>query len=200
MHIGSTPAFASPRLRAALAACLLSTGLLAACAPAEDAAPSVTEVPAATTAPPVVEPAAPIQAPEAASAASGTIGGDGSQIQLETLGEADLRQADLQGELACSFSETGAPPLLHAKGVVDSDMPAQGVVKVAGYVEAIRAPGGFDGMTRGATFSGKGKTIHVDTTGDAIGGGESPAYPATLTYQRADGASRIFEGRWQCGP
>ena len=81
-----------------------------------------------------------------------------------------------------------------------SDAPSRGVVKVGGYVEPVAAPGGFDAMLRGARFSGAGKVIRVELTGPAVGGGESPPNPATLTYQRADGAERTFAGQWQCGP
>ena len=76
---------------------------------------------------------------------------------------------------------------------------AQGLVKVGTYVERIAAPGGFDGLVNGATFTGAGKTIRIALTGPATGGGESPAYPATLTYDRADGAKRVYAGTWTCG-
>ncbi len=139
--------------------------------------------------------------PSAPAPASPTVGGDGSAIQLDPLIEADLREAALAGELACSFATDGqARPLLLAMGVVGSDDAAQGIVKVAGYVERIGAPGGFDGMLEGATFAGQGKTIEIALTGASTGGGESPPRPATLTYQRADGASREVAGVWQCGP
>lgn len=140
--------------------------------------------------------------PTAAPQATGeTVGGDGSQIQLDPLSASDVEEAGLSGELGCSFAtEEGAEPLLLAFGDVGSSDPAQGVVKVAGYVERIAAPGGFDGMTENPTFSGKGKTILIAATGPATGGGESPAQPATLTYQRADGAALDLEGFWQCGP
>lgn len=140
--------------------------------------------------------------PEAAAQATGeTVGGDGSQIQLDPLTASDIEEAGLSGELGCSFAtEKGTEPLLLAFGDVGSSDPAPGVVKVAGYVENIAAPGGFDGMTENPTFSGKGKTILIAATGAATGGGESPAQPATLTYQRADGAALELDGFWQCGP
>ncbi|MDG2530997.1 hypothetical protein [Caulobacter endophyticus] len=128
-----------------------------------------------------------------------TVGGDGSEIRLSPLSEGDLKAQALAGELACAFSaEQGS--LLLAKGNVGSRDPAQGLVKVGDYVERIGAPGGFDGMAGGATFSGQGKTIRIALTGPAIGGGESPPRPATLTYLRADGASLTLPGRWSCGP
>lgn len=180
-------------LRIATALAAVSAVLLAGCSPSPPS--SVAQDQAAAPTPEaqqddVAEP----------SPVRGTVGGDGSDIQLDALSERDLREADLSGELACSFSVGGVAPILFATGIVASDEPAQGVVKVSGYVEPIRAPGGFDGMIDGATFTGQGKSIELVTTGEAIGGGESPPYPARLTYQRADGASRTFDGRWQCGP
>lgn len=152
----------------------------------------------AATATPSTPPAE--QSDSAPAAGGETVGGDGSEIRLEGLTGQDVSQAGLSGELSCAFSVGDAAPLLLAMGDVASDAPAQGVVKVSGYVEPVRAPGGFDGMLRGGTFSGQGKTLLVTLTGEATGGGESPPRPATLEYQRADGASRRFDGRWQCGP
>lgn len=132
--------------------------------------------------------------------ASPTRGGDGSEISLNALTETDLGGANLSGELACQFMAEDAGPLLFARGNVDSFEPAQGVVKVAGYVERVSASGGFDGMTDSPTFHGKGKTVHVRVTDEPSEGGESPPRLATLTYDRADGAQRTWTGQWRCGP
>jgi hypothetical protein len=129
-----------------------------------------------------------------------TRGGGGSTITLDALTASDIGEANLSGELGCQFSTAQASPLLVAKGNVDSSSAAQGVVKISGYVERVSAPGGFDGMTGNPTFEGKGKSIRIDVTGEPSGGGESPARPATLTYDRADRAQRKLEGEWQCGP
>lgn len=129
-----------------------------------------------------------------------TAGGDGSQIVLSALTETDLAAATLSGELACSFTAGDGAALLVARGNVRSKEPAQGVIKLIDYAEPVWAEGGFDAMVRGATFSGKGKTITIAPTGDAIGGGESPPRPASLTFERADGARRVVAGRWNCGP
>ena len=157
----------------------------------------------AATPPPVVgsETRTPAATPEPAPTpdAGQTVGGDGSQIQLSDVTFADMRANPTEGELGCSF-EAGGVSLLRAQGNVASKDAAQGLVKVTGYVERVVAPGGFDGMIKGATFTGAGKTILIAVTGPATGGGESPPYPATLTYQRADGASRAFTGTWTCGP
>lgn len=136
---------------------------------------------------------------EAGPADGATVGGDGSAIELSPLTAEDVDSAVLPGELGCSFS-TQDTALLLAKGDVASDEPGRGVVKVGSYVEPVAAPGGFDAMLAGATFTGAGKTVRIDVTGPAIGGGESPPRAATLTYDRADGARRSYAGQWQCGP
>ncbi len=173
--------------------------VLAACSqqktedqPAAPAAPDEVRTPAVSPAVPAPVTAAPNDSP--------TTGGDGSQIELSPLLRADFEANDLQGELGCSFNNGGADPLLYAIGFVASKDAAQGLVKVGTYVERIVTPGGYDAMVNGATFSGQGKTIKIAITGKATGGGESPAYPATLSYSRADGAKRVVEGTWTCGP
>ncbi|MES2723692.1 MAG: hypothetical protein V4656_11125 [Pseudomonadota bacterium] len=183
------------RRRAASVAALVALAL-AACSPQPAATPSE-PAPAAPIAPGV--PAAPPETPNPEPAA--TVGGDGSAITLNPLSSADLQSANLQGELGCSFSTPAASPLLVAMGVVASKEPAQGVVKVGDYVERVATPGGFDAMSKGAVFTGQGKSVTIARTGAApVGGGESPGYPATLTYDRADGAKLTLAGLWTCGP
>ena len=204
---------------------ILAMALSTACTPADgdstaDPAPTTARTPAEAPAAanpadasPIANPAgaspgtgagtgAPVDGPSPSTPASPstTVGGDGSEIQLDALTPGDVSGADLAGELACGFTGGDGAPLLQAMGIVASREAAQGVVKVSGYVERVNAPGGFDGMTGDPVFTGKGKTLRIVQTGAAIGGGESPPRPATLTYQRADGASRTFDGVWQCGP
>src|SRR5690606_35293032 len=90
-----------------------------------------------------VEPARP-----PANATGNTVGGDGSAMELLPLSDADIEGAMLEGELACAFSIDGGGTLLLAKGNVASNEPSRGVVNVAGYVEPVAAPGGFDAMLR----------------------------------------------------
>ncbi|MET0271739.1 MAG: hypothetical protein ABW360_01980 [Phenylobacterium sp.] len=171
---------------------------LAGCAREDGAAPAA-PAPAAVSAdrpPPPPAPAPPAAPPQGGA----TIGGDGSAIQLSGLSPADVEGGALAGELGCAFSAPGSATLLVAKGDVGSTERAYGLVKVLESVESVSAPGGFDGLLKGATFVGRGKTIRIALTGPAVGGGESPPRPATLTYDRADGAHRTFEGLWQCGP
>ncbi|NYZ61283.1 hypothetical protein [Luteimonas deserti] len=172
--------------------------LLGACTPSSDADRPTPDAPDPGPAPATAGRAHP-GAATATAPGDGTIGGDGSDIRLDALEPDDVAQADLQGELACTFTVDGAPLLL-ALGVVGARVPAQGVVKVAGHVERISAPGGFEGMTGHPVFTGRGMTLRLVTRGAPLDGGESPARAATMTYQRADGASRRFEGRWECGP
>jgi len=183
--------------RAAVAA--LAALTLAACSPSPTSERTETAPAPAASTPATSAPAPPVTAP-APAAPSPTVGGDGSPIQLSGLGAADMDANSLEGELGCSFSAGNAPPLLIAKGDVGSRDPAFGLVKVGDYVERVAAPGGFDGMLKGATFSGRGKTVTIAVTGPARGGGESPPTPASLTYDRADGARRVIDGEWTCGP
>lgn len=155
--------------------------LLAACSGQEVATPA-----------PMPDAAPPAQTPPPS--------GEGSAIRLSALSAADMDAQPLAGELGCSFSTDTAAPLLIAKGNVASRDPAQGLVKVSGSVARISAPGGFDGMPRGAVFTGQDKTIRITLTGPAAGGGESPPSPATLTYERPDGGRLTLAGRWECGP
>lgn len=177
-------------LRASAVLPLIAALALAACS--EPASPPDVPAPAA--------PAASQAAPAAPAAAGETIGGDGSEIVLNALTSEDIQAETLPGELACSFTTSGDEALLLARGNVASSDPAVGVVKVGDYVERVAAPGGFDGMLGGTSFAGRGKTVVIEVTGESVGGGESPPRPATLTYQRADGASRTIPGQWNCGP
>lgn len=190
----------------ALAATLATT--LAACSqqktedqPAAPPAPDEVRTPAVAPVAPAPVTVPPNDGGSNTGTVAGTVGGDGSQITLSPLLRADFEANRLEGELSCGFnSGGGGDPLLFATGFVASKDAAQGLVKVGTYVERIAAPGGYDAMVKGATFSGQGKVIKIAVTGEATGGGESPAYPATLTYDRADGARRVIAGTWTCGP
>ena len=182
------------RWRHALVAASFAALLSGCSGPAPGAAPSV--------APPTESPPVPGTAngADAEAGEGATVGGDGSGIQLAPLTVQDIEAAALSGELACSFTVEGGALLLLARGDVASEEPSRGVVKVGSYVEPVSALGGFDAMLEGARFAGAGKTVGIVLAGPATGGGESPARPATLTYDRADGARREFAGQWQCGP
>ncbi len=189
------PAFR--RVVALIAAVPLAAGLMLAACSREDGGRGSAAPPPADA--PAVQPR-PDAGPDAGPEPGPTVGGDGSGIELSVLSPADLKTADLQGELGCVFTDAAGGALLVAKGDVASSDHAFGVVKVGQTVEPVAAPGGFDGMLRGAVFSGAGKAIRIVPSGPAVGGGESPPHPARLTYMRADGAARAFAGQWTCGP
>ena len=141
--------------------------------------------------------------PAPSAAIDGTAGGDGSAIRLGPLDGSALKGTELKGELACGFGASGAAPLLIARGDVASKDRAQALVSNGGYVGRLVAaePGGYDAMIDGVRFGGRGLTATIVLTGAApSNGGESPAVPATLTVDRADGARRVFSGTWTCGP
>lgn len=178
----------------------LVLGVLALVACSRQAAQPPSDLPPpAETALAAEPPVAAIPTPPAPEPTA-TIGGDGSEIVLNPVTAADLQGVTLEGELACSFTIGGSGPLIIARGDASSSNPAFGVIKVGDYVERIAAPGGYDGMLKGATFNGQGKTVTIAVADPAQGGGESPPGPATLTYHRADGARRVYPGAWTCGP
>ncbi|MET0247027.1 MAG: hypothetical protein ABW182_09800 [Sphingomonas sp.] len=120
---------------------------------------------------------------------------------LAPLSQEDIDSIELAGELTCSFFAKGSDaPLLLAKGDVASASRAQGAVKLATSLEPVSAPGGFDAMSKGTRFDGKGMTITIRVTGPATDAGESPARPATLAYAPAGSAQRSVTGLWVCGP
>lgn len=132
-----------------------------------------------------------------------TVGGDGSAINLTPLGYAQIEPANLKGELGCSFSrQTDAGPLLVARADVVPDGLVTGVVALAGTPERIAQAnaGGFNDLLDGIELSSRGMTLRLETTGEDQSEGEGSIVPATLTVLRGDGAERIYEGNWTCGP
>lgn len=128
-----------------------------------------------------------------------TIGGDGSSITLNTLTGADLAHVD-RGELFCTFISNTDQTLVVASGDANSNAPAKGVIKVGDYVEPLQNTSGkgFGAMYENAKFVGQGKTVTIEVSGDTQDN-KSSKRKASLTYQRADGAERQFEGVWSCG-
>jgi len=142
--------------------------------------------------------------PSSAATAPPTKGGDGSAINLMELTEQDFAANPLEGELACSFAAHENAPLLVARGNADDEAGrSQALARIGSDVQRLMAlaPGGFDAMIVGARFGGPGMTytITLDRS-EASPGGESPANPARLLLQRADGAEQTIPGTWTCGP
>jgi hypothetical protein len=118
---------------------------------------------------------------------------------IAPLTAADLKQAQVAGELACSFTDTGDRLLMIARGDVGG-RTAHAVLRTDRGIARVTAPGGFNAIVRGARFTGGGLTASVAVTGPATGGGESPPMPATLTVERDGAAPLVTSGDWTCGP
>lgn len=149
---------------------------------------------------PQVEPAGAKPAP--ADTEGTTTGGDGSPIRLEGLTSAQVENADLPGELACSFADADGATLLLARADVLPEGAVRGVVNHGGYAEFLgngRA-GGFNDLADGVTLSGKGLTVVLGRGESEPTGDESTRHVATLKVQRADGAERTWTGTLTCGP
>lgn len=178
----STPHATFNRLRPPLAAGLLAVLAASGCQDHESrraGAPAETEVLTRT----------PQEAPD------GT-----APVTLQALLLAELEAASLPGELACAFID-GGQTLLLARGDAASSGPARGMVRVAGRMHTVTAPGGFDAMLHGTRFQGPGLVIEVMPVGPPVGRGESPPVPAELVVHEAGGATlQKVSGQWQCGP
>lgn len=118
---------------------------------------------------------------------------------LQPLTADDIENAELAGELFCSF-ETESGTMLLAGGNVASEQPAEAAVKLSSGLMSLSAQGGFDAMNNGTAFTGADGSAGIEVTGPTTEDGESPAHPATLTVQPNDGAEMMAEGLWRCGP
>lgn len=131
----------------------------------------------------------------------------GSDATLTSLQPVSMQGADmLDGELRCSFqaSDSGEP-LLIAAADVNPDGRATAAINNDGadlqlYGEQL---GGFSGLEEdGGTFAGEGMVIVVGLGAAALDGlqTEQTSKAATMTINRADGATRTFDGKWVCRP
>jgi hypothetical protein len=109
--------------------------------------------------------------------------------------------AGLKGELRCSFARQGRTLLLAAADV-DPKGRAVAAVRNGDYPEQLvgLTEGGFNALTRGGRFGGKGLTAALTRGAREATGGEETRHRATLKLDRADGAVRVYRGTWTCGP
>lgn len=128
---------------------------------------------------------------------------------IEELTSADRKGAGLNGELGCNFADGRGRILLMAAGNVGGTQPGEGIVRIGGAIHRISAPGGFNAMVKGTSFTGDGLSFAVKITAPTRDGSESPDQPARLTYTPADAATEDapkekatlkVNGVWQCGP
>ena len=133
---------------------------------------------------------------------SPTLGGDGSQVELLAVTEAQLATVDLPGELACTFEATPHGTLLVARADVLPDGEVRALLNNNGYTEMLAngQAGGFNDLLDGITLGGKGLTVRLARGADQPTGDETTRHAAMLTVLRADGAERTYDGTWTCGP
>lgn len=196
--------------RISLTALALSAGLLmAACSPPEGADQSAD--------PSTAEPAI-ADAQDAGTGDNGDVllpddtqetstdplGSEAAAITLEPLREQDVE--GLRGELACAFNASDSgETLLVARADVSEDSRAMAAVNNNGFGQQLFGEqlGGFSQIEpTGGTFAGEGLVIVIDLGADALDGPETEQteQSATMTVNRADGATRAYDGLWVCGP
>jgi hypothetical protein len=93
----------------------MSVAFLAGCSPSEQATAETSSA---------LETVAPLES-------DAPVGDDEARSYLDELTESDISSANLEGELSCSFSTQRRPPILFATGIVASQEPAQGIVKIS---------------------------------------------------------------------
>lgn len=132
------------------------------------------------------------------------VGSAAAAITLEPLSEQDTE--GLRGELACAFNAVDSgETLLVARADVAENSRAMAAVNNNGFSQQMYGEqlGGFSQIEpTGGTFAGEGLVIVVDIGSDALDGSqtEQSEQAATMMVNRADGASRTYDGLWVCGP
>lgn len=194
-----------PSIILLLAACSTETEPTAnstAAEPPSREATAPVEAPSSVAAPMPLPAATPVVVPPADSDgdSSATKGGDGSPITLAALRPEDGGR--IEGELACEFVRRSGHTIFLALGDVVDTARAQGVYRVGDYAEVVvmNRTGGFNAMSAGATFGGRGMTLTIDRGERIATDSEQTSHVATLRAQRADGAEREYDGSWTCGP
>ena len=129
-------------------------------------------------------------------------------LAVQELTPADIRQADLEGELGCAFTPSlrGETLFLAGADVID-DAGGEGLIRLPDGVKVLQmeGTGGFEAMSRGARFTGEDVRVAIAITGedslpeDPPVAAESPAFPATMTLSNAANEITI-RGVYECGP
>jgi hypothetical protein len=115
----------------------------------------------------------------------------------------DIEGAALAGELACSFTQSGAEgPLLVAMADVTDEARAEGALRLGPSTLRLRADevGGFNAMVHGARFTSGDLQARVAVTSQTpTDDSEAPPLPARLEIRSPAGTQQI-DGEWACGP
>lgn len=153
------------------------------------------------------EPTAPAVAPAPDSARPPTNGAQAINLAIQELTPADIEQAKIAGELACSFAPGQSGEMLFlGRADVRAEAGAQGVIKLPGGIRVLtmEGTGGLNAMNGAARFVGNDVSVEFALTGapnlaesPQVAEG-SPAFPATMTVR--SGASEIaVKGVFECG-
>lgn len=132
-----------------------------------------------------------------------TIGGDGSEITLNEIRVEDAQS--IEGELGCGFKTPAGATILVAKSNVADDARPRAAINHNGYSEILvsTSEGGFNRLEREpGEFGGKGLTITIELGDESLTAAntEQTSKFASMDVQRGDGASRVYDGEWICGP
>ena len=132
------------------------------------------------------------------------VGSEAAAITLQPVRAEDVE--GLRGELACAFNTSDSgETLLVARADVSEDARATAAVNNNGFGQQLFGEqlGGFSQIEpTGGTFAGEGLVVVIDLNGDELDGPqtEQSRQSATMTVNRADGATRTYDGLWVCGP
>ena len=124
--------------------------------------------------------------------------------EVQPLARADFEKRIDRGR-GCSFESAEGETLLVATAPMSADASAQGVIKVGGKVELLRAgqPGGYAALAAGQSLSneaGWSAFVRRAAGKGQAQGTETTSWPASLIIAMEGGGSVTFEnGRWSCG-
>ena len=205
----SGPTVGNQMIKTSLTTLALASGLfVAACSPSDEPAMDTqadTETPIVDAQDSGVETQSDALLPDDTDETNmGVTGDDAGLSTLQPVTAEDVSM--LEGELACSFATSDeSNTLLVARADVSENGRATAAINSDGFAMQLYGEqlGGFSGLEEdGGTFAGEGMVIVVELGDAALGGSETEqsSQVATMTVNRADGATRTFDGEWVCGP
>ena len=112
-----------------------------------------------------------------------------------------LTDAQLVGELGCTFRDASGAMILVSAGYVQATDPGTAVVRVGTVAQSLRSDtaDGYDGLVDGATFSNETISANVAIGSQLPDTGEQVGHAAQLTATMG-GATQTISGTWTCGP
>lgn len=144
-------------------------------------------------------PGAPEAAPESAPATEAAAPA-AAAIDLQPI-TYPLTDAQLVGELGCTFRDASGAMILVSSGYVQSTDPGTAVVRVGTVAQSLRSDtaDGYDGLVDGATFANDTVSATVTNGAQLPDTGEQVGYSAQLTATMG-AATQTVAGTWTCGP